>query len=305
MSWSNPEMLWWLMLVPICFALFLTEGVWRMRALKRFGTSALNGSILRGAHGTTLRILQATLFTSTSFLLVLSLAGPQYGSRTQLLRKEGIDIVIALDFSKSMLATDVRPSRIDRAKAEIAKFISELGGDRVGIVTFAGETMEFPMTVDYASLALYLRSIGPSDMPVGGTAIGRALIASQRLLARATTRDSAGQNGDTDSKRAQIVVLFTDGEDHEGDPIKAARELSASGIRLYTVGIGSRTGETIPTYDPSGNFTGWLRDSNGEQVLTALTSENEAALQEMAELTGGRYFRARRGGVGIDSVRQE
>ena len=96
-----------------------------------------------------------------------------------MLRKRGIDVVIALDFSKSMLAKDVRPSRIDRAKAEVTAFLNELSGDRVGIVAFAGETMEFPMTVDYGAAALFFRDLGPYDMPVGGTAIGRALTASQ------------------------------------------------------------------------------------------------------------------------------
>ena len=132
-----------------------------------------------------LRALRGVLVSWGSLFLVLAWAGPQYGSQTRVLKKRGIDVIVALDFSKSMLAKDVRPSRIERAKAELSRFFLELTGDRVGVVAFAGDTMEFPMTTDYAAIENFLRGLGPYDMPVGGTAIGRALIASKRLLERA------------------------------------------------------------------------------------------------------------------------
>jgi Ca-activated chloride channel family protein len=239
-------------------------------------------------------------------LTLVALAGPQWGSRTRMLRKRGIDVVIALDFSKSMLARDVRPSRIERAKAEVVRFIQELDGDRVGIVAFAGETMEFPMTTDYAALELFFRDLGPYDMPVGGTAIGRALNSAQRLLDRAARRGGApGAAPEEAAQRSRIVILMTDGEDHEGDPVSVARELAEQNVRVYTVGIGSRTGEPIPTYAPDGTWTGYLRDEQGELVQTALTEENEQQLREIAEATGGRYFAAGRGGVGIEQIRAE
>ncbi|MGE3633022.1 MAG: VWA domain-containing protein [Sandaracinaceae bacterium] len=236
-------------------------------------------------------------------LTVVALAGPQYGSRTRILRKRGIDIVIALDFSKSMLARDVRPSRIERAKAEILRLLGELDGDRIGVVAFAGESMEFPMTTDYAALSLFFRDLGPYDMPVGGTALARALIASKRLLDRA---DANRRRSEPESQaRSRVVILMTDGEDHEGDPVAAARELAEDGIRVLTVGIGSRTGEPIPVYAPDGTFTGHLRDESGQPVLTALTEENERQLREIAEATGGHYFRAPRGQVGVEQIRAE
>ncbi len=219
-----------------------------------------------------------------------------------MLRKRGIDVVVALDFSKSMLARDVKPNRIERAKAELSRLLEELGGDRVGIVAFAGDTMQFPLTVDYDAVELFLRDLGPMDMPVGGTAIGRALIASKRLL------DPSNLDDDPASKhhiRSRVVILLTDGEDHEGDPVEAAKKLHDDGIRIYTVGIGSRSGEPIPTYSDDGTWTGYMRDDKGNPITTRLTAKNEGTLRQIAKITGGRYFRAGRGSVGMDRIRSE
>jgi Ca-activated chloride channel homolog len=217
-----------------------------------------------------------------------------------MLRKRGVDIVVALDFSKSMLAQDVRPNRIERAKAELAQLISELAGDRVGIVAFAGDTMELPMTVDYAAATMFFRELGPADMPVGGTAIGRALVAAKRMFERSDT-----EQGDATNKRAKVVVLLTDGEDHEGEPVKAAEELKAIAARVFVVAIGSRTGEPIPTYAEDGTWTGYMRDDKGNPVLTALTKDAEDQLKQIAQITGGAYFAPRQGSVGVEQIRAQ
>jgi Ca-activated chloride channel family protein len=218
------------------------------------------------------------------------------------LRKRGIDVVIALDFSKSMLAKDVHPSRIKRAKAELERLLSDLDGDRVGLVAFAGDAMAFPMTVDYSAVRLFLRDLGPMDMPVGGTAIGKALIASMRLIESSNERRGEETAPPT---RSRVVILLTDGEDHEGDPIAAAQELSAAGIKVYTVGIGSGSGEPIPSYTADGTLTGHMKDSDGRLVMTALSAENEGTLKEIASITGGEYVRAEEGTVGITQIRRE
>ncbi|MEM9069879.1 MAG: VWA domain-containing protein [Myxococcota bacterium] len=291
-----------LLVLAVVAALGIAASWWlRDRATRRFGHRETLASLVVG-RAAPWRLVRATLLVLGLALVALALAGPQYGSRTRVLHKRGIDVVIALDFSKSMLARDVRPSRIERAKAELTQFLQELDGDRVGIVAFAGETMEFPMTVDYAAIGLFLRDLGPYDMPVGGTAIGRALVASQRLLERSTP--SAPDDETAQEERSRVVILLTDGEDHEGEPLEAANELANAGIKVYTVGIGSRSGEPIPTYSPDGTWTGYLRDDNGDVVHTSLTAENEEQLTEIAERTGGEYLRARQGGVGIDQVRR-
>lgn len=301
MSWQHPSLLWLLAAVPLLAALPALAWALRRRATARFGNPAVARSLRAGYSGPW-RATRAVLFITALTLVFITLAGPQYGSRTRILRRRGIDVVVALDFSKSMLARDVRPSRIERAKAELTRLIAEMEGDRIGVVAFAGEAMEFPMTTDHRALSLFFRDLGPYDMPVGGTAIARALISAKQLLSRA---DPQSENAPEGLRRSRVVILMTDGEDHEGDPVEAARELADAGIRVFAVGIGSRTGEPIPTYAPDGTWTGYLRDEQGEVVTTALTEENERQLREVAETTGGRYFRAPRGQVGVDQIRAE
>ncbi len=306
MTWRHPSFLWLLTLVPIIALVIVYAWRRRARATARFGHLGTLTGLIAGRSGPW-RATRGVLFVAAIACLILALAGPQYGSRTRMLRKRGIDVVVVLDFSKSMLARDVRPNRIDRAKAELSRFIEEMNGDRVGIVAFAGENMTFPMTVDYAAVKLFLNELGPYDMPVGGTAIARALNSAKDLLDRARSQRSNALSDEEEEQeeRSQIIVLLTDGEDHEGDPMSVARELGASGIKLYTIGVGSRTGEPIPTQSPDGTWTGYMRDEDGNVITTAMTAENEEQLQAMAEETGGKFFRAREGGVGVAQIRSE
>lgn len=305
MTWHTSSLLWLLALVPLLGIVLLVAVRMRRSAALRFGTEVQLARLVVG-RSSGLRASRAVVLLLGIAALVLALARPQYGSRTRMLRKRGVDVVVALDFSKSMLARDVRPSRIDRAKAEVTAFLDELGGDRVGLVAFAGETMEFPMTVDYAASALFFRDLGPYDMPVGGTAIGRALTAAQRLLERASRGLAQGDaKAEGGNQRARIVILLTDGEDHEGEPVAAAEELAKLGARVYVVGIGTRAGEPIPTYADDGTWTGYLRDEKGQPVLTALTADNEAQLKKLAAVGGGKYFAAGRGSVGMEQIRAE
>jgi Ca-activated chloride channel family protein len=300
-SWADPQALWLLALIPLAVAALWWNARRRKRATEMFGRSATVESLIVG-RGRLLRTTRAALLLAGIALLIIAFAGPQYGSRTRVLHKRGIDVVIALDFSKSMLAQDVHPSRIKRAKAELARLLSELDGDRVGLVAFAGDAMAFPMTVDYSAVRLFLRDLGPMDMPVGGTAIGKALIASMRLIESSNERRGEEASPAT---RSRVVILLTDGEDHEGDPIAAARELSAAGIKVYAVGIGSASGEPIPSYTADGTLTGHMKDSDGRVVMTSLSAENEQTLKEIASITGGEYVRAAGGTVGITQIRRE
>jgi Ca-activated chloride channel family protein len=299
-TWHASELLWLLLCVPLLAAALFIGFRLRRRAARIFGNESSLQRLTTG-RSTGLRAARAVVLLLGIACAVIALARPQYGSRTRMLRKRGVDVVIALDFSKSMLARDVRPSRIERAKAELTGFLNELGGDRVGIVAFAGETMEFPMTVDYGAAALFFRDLGPYDMPVGGTAIGRALTAAARLL----ERSSKSHDKDDPNQRSRVVILMTDGEDHEGDPLEAAEELNKIGAKLFVVGIGTRSGEPIPTYADDGTWTGYMRDESGHPILTSLSSDNEAQLKKLAAATSGKYFAAGRGSVGMDQIRAE
>lgn len=302
MTLRDSSLLWLLLFVPVAGALALWTLRARRLASERFGASDTLAGLVAG-RAPKARVAKAILILVAFALVALAAAGPQHGSRSRTLRRRGVDVVIALDFSKSMLARDVGPNRIERSKAEIRRLLAGLGGDRVGLVAFAGDTMEFPMTTDYPALELFLQDMGPYDMPFGGTAIGRALTAAGRLLERSRAGDPPTRDGRP--RAAQAVVLITDGEDHEGDPVAAARELASRGVKIFVLGVGSRSGETIPTQAPDGTQTGFLRDEHGQLVMTALTEQNEHQLREIARASGGRYFRAREGTAALQPIRRE
>lgn len=301
MTWAHPHALWLLVLIPLMAAALWWNAARRRRSTQMFGRATTVDPLIAG-RAQWWRAVRAALLMLGMALLIVAFAGPQYGSRTRVLRKRGIDIVIALDFSKSMLAQDVHPSRIKRAKAELERLLGELDGDRVGLVAFAGDAMAFPMTVDYSAVRLFLRDLSPMDMPVGGTAIGKALIAAKRLIE--SSHPSRGDEPEA-NPRSKVVILMTDGEDHEGDPLAAAEELKAAGIQVYAVGIGSGTGEPIPTYAADGTLTGHMKDASGQLVMTSLTPRNEDMLKEVASITGGQYVRAEQGTVGMSQIRAE
>jgi len=302
MTLRDGSLLWLFVGLAILVGAIVFAARSRARAERVFGTKETLYALMV-ARSPSLRAMRAGLVCLGLGLAIVAAAGPQYGSRSTVLRRRGVDVVIALDFSKSMLARDVSPNRIERSKAEIARLFEQLAGDRVGVVAFAGETIEFPMTTDYPSLDIFLRDLGPYDMPVGGTAIGRALVAAGRLLERSRAADPPSADGRP--RAAQAVVLITDGEDHEGDPVAAATALGQRGIKVFVLGVGSRHGETIPTHAPDGTQTGYLRDENGQLVTTSLTESNEQQLRRIAESTGGRYFRARERTAGLAPIRRE
>ena len=185
--------------------------------------------------------------------------------------------MVVLDVSRSMLSQDVKPSRLDRAKLEISDLISRLRGDTVGIVLFSGASfIQFPLTADYATARTYLNSASPRAITRQGTVIGEAI--------------GTAMGGFNDQRVSQkVIIVMTDGENHEGDPIGAARQASAEGAVIYTVGFGSPEGVPVAVYDDQGEVIGYRQDAEGRPVLSRL---DEGALQRIAEAGGGRYYRA-------------
>src|SRR5690606_20943535 len=228
-------------------------------------------------------------------LLVIAVMRPQGEGKPREIKREGVDIVFAVDLSKSMLADDIKPSRLQAAKDEIDRVLDRLNGDRVGLVVYTAVSFQqSPLTSDYGAIRTYLDSIEPDMMPMGGTAIGRAVISSIEMLTGESFLELG--SGRTSSTRqldrgptadhAKLIVLFTDGEDHETDPIRAATEANKRDVRVYTVGIGSAAGSRIPMYDEQGLPSGFMMRKNSP-VETRL---DEGTLQGMADVSGGRYF---------------
>ncbi|HLL55590.1 MAG TPA: VWA domain-containing protein [Myxococcaceae bacterium] len=227
-------------------------------------------------------VAKAALSGAGLVLLAFALARPQLGGKEEVLRRRGIDVVVALDASRSMLARDVQPDRMARAKLELETLLDQLKGDRVALVTFSGDAfVQMPLTSDYAAARLFLRAVDPSQMQQGGTDIGGALRLARQVL------DEADHGA-----KERVVVLLTDGEDGRGDAVDAARELSQAGVRVYAVGIGSELGEPIPELDTGGNVRGYHKDAQGNTALTKLDREGLAAI---AREGGGELFHQPRG----------
>lgn len=287
---AHPHLLWLLLAVPIAVLAYAVMFAQRRRLLDKLG----NGPMIQRMVASTSvarKVVRAVEVVAALALIALALARPQVGGRAKLTKQPGLDLVVALDFSRSMLAKDVYPSRLERAKRELERLMDRLGGDRIGLVAFAGETLTYPPTTDYSALKLFWRDLYPWDMPVGGTAIGRAMRSGLDLLTRIRAQGGA--------TRAQVMLLLTDGEDNDSEPLEVADQASKLGVKVFTVGIGSRSGELIPEFDEKGQITGYLKDSEGKYVTSRL---DEATLTKIAEKTGGEYFHADPKRFGVEEV---
>jgi Ca-activated chloride channel family protein len=274
------------------FAVVLVlASVARARAERRYGEPELVDKLItfdatqrRGAKGVLLVLAMA--------LGLVALARPQYGSGTRFVPATNVDVVIVLDYSKSMYARDVVPSRIARAKAEVGKLVDSLPGARFGAVAFAGEPMTFPLTSDGAAIAQFFRQLDPNDMPVGGTATAKALERARELL----SHDPKSRD------HVRVIVLVTDGEDLEGEPVKVAEQCATEGTTVDVVQIGNRAPEPIPEVDEKGKVIGIRKDEEGKILTTELSAEGEAQLAQIAEKTGGIIVRSEGGETGIPTI---
>lgn len=271
----HPEYLYGLALVPLMVVLYLTFVRLRTNAVKRFGSPELFARLAERASRAR-RLLKFVLLCGAVGFLMVALANPQIGTRLQEVKQEGVDLFIALDVSLSMKAEDIKPNRLEKAKLEIRNLINRLAGDRIGMIVFAGEAfIQFPLTTDYSAANLFLDVVDVDAVPVPGTAIGAAI-------------ERAMESFDFKEQTSKVVVVITDGENTEGDALEAAREASAKGILLYTVGMGSPTGAPIPVYNSSGLQVDFKRDRLGSVVVSKL---DETSLTRIAEIGNGKYFR--------------
>jgi Ca-activated chloride channel family protein len=288
---ADPFWLFGTGLALLVAALFVGGGVLLLRAIRRFGDEPLVLSLVTGRPGGR-RALKAGLLVGAVALAFLALAKPQYGRGTRLIPATNLDVVVVLDYSKSMHARDVAPSRSLRAKAEVARLIGDLPGARFGAVAFAGQPMSFPLTSDGGAIAQFFRQLTPNDMPVGGTAIARALEAARDSFAR----DPLSR------KHKKVILLVTDGEDLEGDPVAVAKSAAAEEITIHVVQVGGRTPEPIPEVDDLGQSKGIRRDEQGNPLTTSLSAAGEEQLTQIAAGSGGQIVRSEAGKTGIEVI---
>jgi Ca-activated chloride channel family protein len=223
-------------------------------------------------------------------LLSVVLARLQFGTHLELLKREGLDIVVAVDVSNSMLAQDMNPNRLQKAKQEIQGIIDRLKGDRIAIVAFAGQAfIQCPLTLDYSAARFLLNAIDNTSVSVQGTSLTSAI-------------EMATKAFNQKEKKHKVMLLLTDGEDHKGGVEPMADEARKQGIKIYTVGIGNPAGEPIPILDREGNKVGFKKDGSGEVIISKL---DEVTLQKISLNTGGKYYHATAGEIELDRIFDE
>ncbi len=285
---ERPEVLWAMLAGPVLALIFLIDLAWRNRALRRF---ASQGTLARMVPGnSTWRVLVRFLLIRHGLsFVVIAATGPQFGTRFEEVKSEGIDLVVAIDVSNSMECEDLRPSRMEAARRAMAQVIDKMRGDRLGMVVFAGEAfVQLPITSDRSAAKLFLNTVGTNSVGTQGTAIGAAI-------------ELAQESFDLESPGSKAIIVITDGENHEDDAEGAARAAAAAGIVVHTVGMGTPEGGPIPV-ERGGKVVGFKKDGQGNTVVSRL---NEPMLKRIAAEGNGAYVRATSASSGIDPLIQD
>ncbi|MBI5395095.1 MAG: VWA domain-containing protein [Verrucomicrobia bacterium] len=287
MKFSDPIALHALWLVPVVVAFFWFAFRQRRRGLERFAAPHLWPTVAPAALSDRLWVWRAVLVTVAVALLAFALAGPRWGFRWEEVKRKGIDIFVAIDVSKSMLAQDVRPSRLEQAKLAVRDLLREAVGDRVGLIAFAGTAFApCPLTLDHAAVQMVLDDLAPESIPLGGTDIAGAMKEAMRGFEKAADRNCA-------------IIIITDGENTaDSNPLSVAKTAATLGIKVFTIGVGTTGGELIPAVGEGGERE-FMKDKEGRAVQTRL---DEATLQQIALTTQGYYVHATAGNFGLDTI---
>jgi len=289
MRFAAPDFFYWLLVVPLVVAGGVAAIVRRRKALAKAADPALLDHLIPESS-LERQILRLVLTVIAVVMVIVAMARPQFGTHSTLVKRRGVDVVVALDTSKSMLARDVSPgrsgNRLKRAKMEINGLIDRLEGDRIGLVAFSGAAfVQCPLTSDYAAAKLFLRAMQAGAIPLGGTNLGEALAAARKMF-----------EGARGGSRSKVVVIVSDGEDHEGGYEKELDKLRQMGVIIDAIGIGTHIGELIPGEDGR-----YLR-AGGKTVMTRL---QEGTLQALADATGGLYIHSAAGDLGFEAIYEE
>ena len=285
LRFEHIEYLYLLLGIPVFAGLFTMALYARSKKLRRLGDLKLLKRLIPDASREKV-IFKFVLLNIAYAFLIIGIANPQTGSKLEKVQRKGIDMVVALDISNSMLAQDIKPDRLTRAKQALFKLIDRLEGDRIGIIIFAGKAYtQLPVTTDYAAAKMFVSTISTKDIPSQGTAIGEAI----RL----------GIDSFEENKQSKAIIIITDGENHENNAIEMATQASEVGMKVYTIGMGLPEGSPIPMVNSYGQQTGFKKDRDGNTVITKL---NEIMLQQIAAAGNGDYVRANNTQAGLSKI---
>lgn len=282
---ENTNTLYLLFIIPILFLGYFVYYKNFKSRLKQFGNPNIVNQLIPYLSYSR-PFIKFSLIMVGLALLIVALARPQFGSKLKEVKREGIEIVLALDVSNSMMAEDIAPNRLERAKQSISSLVSKMKDDKIGLIIFAGDAYtQLPITADYTSAKMFLSNISPDIVSKQGTAIGEAI-------------DLGIKSFTQNEESSKVIVVISDGENHEGDAIEAAQRAAEKGILVYTIGMGSARGALIPDKRRGG----YVKDRQGNPVTTRMNPE---MLNNIAVAGGGKYFGATGGAIGLSKLYAE
>ncbi len=282
---ANPLFLYALLVIPVLIIIYVITQISKKRSLERFGDNHVISSLMplvsKRRGGFKFAIILAVLL-----LVIISIARPQFGSKLREVKTEGVEIIIALDVSNSMLAEDIKPNRLEAAKRSISKMLDNLDNDKIGLIVFAGNAYtQVPVTTDYTATKMLLSTLSTNMVQEQGTAIGEAIELAMRSYS-------------PDNETNKALIIITDGENHEDNPVEIAKEAHEKGIVIYTIGLGDTKGTPIPLPGTSN----YRKDNNGNVIMTKL---DESMLIEIANAAEGKYIRANNMRIGLNALYDE
>ena len=286
LRYEHIEYLNFLFGIPVLIVAMLLYSRWKKNALALFGDNRLVKELM---HSFSKRRTQIkNILTILIFiLLVIGIANPQVGAKMEEVKREGVDLMIAIDLSNSMMAEDIKPNRLERAKLAISRLIDKLEGDRIGLIVFAGEAyVQLPITTDYSAAKLFLSTVNTNIVPTQGTEIAKAI-------------DLSVQSFDMENVQNKAIIIITDGESHDKKAIESAEKANELGIFIHTLGMGLSKGGPIPIYNKYGNRTGYRKDREGNTIVSKL---NENLLRQIANAGEGTYVRANNSKAGLSTL---
>ncbi|NOZ45950.1 MAG: VWA domain-containing protein [Chlorobi bacterium] len=282
---ENPQILYTLIGVLIIIVLYIISFTYKKRALKKFGDISVITPLMPDVSFFRPK-LKFTFIVLALIFIIIALAKPQFGSKLQEVKREGVEIIIALDVSNSMLAEDIKPNRLERSKRAIAKLIDKLKNDKIGLIVFAGDAYtQLPITTDYAAAKMFLESVNTGFVQKQGTAIGSAI-------------ELAMKSFSPDNDKEKALIIISDGENHEDDAVEVAKQALEKNIKVYTIGMGLPQGAPIPIMTKYGQ-RGFRKDKSGNVVVTKL---DEKTLQQIAVAGEGMYIRANNSKTGLKTL---
>tara|TARA_B100001175_G_scaffold209038_1_gene177450 strand:+ start:952 stop:1983 length:1032 start_codon:yes stop_codon:yes gene_type:complete len=289
LRYDNIEFLYLLVLIPLLIIGIIMYSKWQKNSILKFGDINLLNQLMQ-SHSIFRKKIKNTLFVLAITFLIVGLSNPQVGTKMEEVKREGVDLMIAIDLSYSMMAQDIKPNRLERAKQAISRLIDKLEGDRIGLVVFAGEAyVQLPITTDYSAAKLFLSTVNTSIIPTQGTKIGNAI-------------DLCSKSFDKENAQSKAIIIITDGETHDEEAIESAKKAKEEGIYIHTLGMGLTKGGPIPIYNKYGSTSEFRKDREGNVIITKL---NESMLEEIALAGEGTYIRANNSKSGLSSLFEE